>query len=337
MKMKLINIIFAALISVFIIPFIPANGQTLDSLYPAVEKGIYGSIDAVLIANSDSILYENYFNDFEKDELHKCYSVTKSITSILFGVASKNDQLPVLDTPIQEFFPEYSDIFIKEPEKQKINLYQMFTMTAGFEWNEFGGIPRKYSESSDFIRSILEIPLESEPGTKFIYNTAISVLLGEILKRITKRNFDEYLKSELFEKLNITNYKLAFVAEGIPNSGGGLEMKADDLIKIGMMMLNNGAGIIPKEWINISTAKHVERGSGSDYGFHWWKYDSNTPIGKAVKINDIYFASGHGGQFLWVIPHANLTVTVFSKNFSQPKLPHKLFQDFILPIIQKSE
>ncbi len=310
-------------------------GQQYSDLTNDIETGKYGVIDAYIIATEDSILYEKYFNSFEKDQLHKCYSVTKSITSLLYGIAYKNNELPDLESPIINFFPKYKHIFLKDQRKTKITLYNLFTMTAGFEWDEFGGVPKKYSESEDFIGSILEIPLDSEPGTKFTYNTGVSILLGEILKRITHRNYDEILKSELFDKLDINNYKLHFIAPGIPNSGGGLEMQARDLIKIGQMLLKNGDNIIPAEWINISTAKYVERGERSDYGFQWWRYDNDNPIAKKLKTNDIYFASGFGGQFLWIIPHWNITIVSFAKNFQNGKEGHQILSDHIINIFEK--
>jgi len=310
-------------------------GQNFDKASTNIKSGKYGKIEALIIANADSVIYQKYFGSFKKEDKHKCFSVTKSITSLLYGIAVKDGKLPPLETPVMNFFPEYKEIFQKDSLKRKITLYNLFTMTAGFEWKEFGGVPKKFSESDDFYRSILEIPLNSKPGEKFTYNSAVSDLLGKILERISGESYSSLLRDSLFLKLGIKDYELDFVSPSAPNSGAGLKMKAEDLVKIGQMLLKNGAGIIPEKWIDISTAKYIERGAHSDYGFQWWRYDALDSIAIKSKVNDIFFASGYGGQFLWVIPHLGITVVSFARNFDDGKLSHGIIRDYIIPISEK--
>lgn len=310
--------------------------QDFGKLTDAVEKGKYGNIDAIIIADADSIIYEKYFNGFNADRLHECFSLTKSVTSILYGIAAGEGKLPELDTPVIEFLPEYKKIFIHEASKGKITLRHLLTMTAGLEWNEFGGIPKKLSESDDFVKAVLSLPMASPPGNKFIYNTSVSVLLGVLLEKFTGVSFEDYLRSKLFDKLGIYKYKLDYVTDGIANSGAGLSLKAKDLIKIGQMLLKKGNGILPPEWIKLSTAKHVERGKRSDYGFQWWRYDNAGDIASRLSFNDLFFASGFGGQFLWVIPHWNITIMTFERNFENGKEAHKMFADYFIPAFENN-
>lgn len=322
---------FTIVLLIAALNFVPA--QNFNKLINDINVNKYGKIEAVVIANPDSILFESYFNGFKRDSLHKCYSITKSITSLLFGARDVKNLPPDIKNKLASYYPEYTPVFQSDSQKFNITLNHLFTMTAGFEWKQFAGVPPEIAKSDDVLEALLQIKLDSKPGTKFTYNSGVTVLLGNILERITKTKFEDFLKSKLFDKLKIENYKLEYLANTIANTGSGLSMQAIDLIKIGQMLLKNGGELIDPDWIRLSTQKHVERGSHSDYAFQWWRYDMKNEIATALK-NDVYFASGHAGQFLWVIPHSQITVLVFSDNIKNPKLPHLLFKEHIVPMLK---
>ncbi len=329
------QILFSFLfITVFTFPqsFAQKKQSEYSLLVDDCEKGKYNKIDAVIIADSTDILLEHYFNGFSEDDLHKCYSVTKSITSLLFGVLEKKNQLPGLNDKLFNYFPEYKELFKKNPDKKKITIKHLLTMTAGFKWNEFGGIPPKLSESDDVIKAILELPMDSEPGTKFTYNSGVSVILGRLLEKFSNKRYEELL-SEFFKILGVNNFKIDYLTDDVANSGAGLWMTARGLTKVGQFLLKNDNRFISSEWIKKSTKKMVERGNHSDYAMHWWRYDKDNKILKLLNNTEIYFASGHGGQFLWVLPELGKTVVVFSSNYSNGKEAHELFYDHIAKIL----
>ena len=120
------------------------NFRRLDSL---IVSGKFGKINSLIIVKNDSLLFEKYYNGFTRDSLQNLYSVTKSVTSLLFGVAAKQFLLPDLETPIYKFFPEYRLIFDRTPAKKKIKLIHLFTMTAGLDWEEFKGYPNNFKKN----------------------------------------------------------------------------------------------------------------------------------------------------------------------------------------------
>jgi len=210
-------------------------------------------------------------------------------------------------------------------------------MTAGFQWKEFGGYPPEIINSKDWTEKILSLPIISKPGKKFLYNTGLSFLLGRILQKITGQSIDTFAEKFLFSKLNIKKFKWRKTPSNKCDAGAGLLMRPIDLAKIGLLLLHKGKNIIDSKWLFLSTSKFIERGKRSDYCLQWWRYDSNSKIAKLTSVNDIYFASGFGGQFLWIVPHLNLTVVSTAFNFTNPKITHLIFKDFILKKFEKKK
>ncbi len=312
------------------------GGNPLETLDSLIKANKFGNVHSLVISKNGNLVFEKYYNGYTRDSLQKLYSVTKSITSLLFGVAAKQVKLPDPDTPIYKFFPEYRLIFDRSPIKKDIKLIHLFTMTAGFKWNEFGGYLPEVKAEKDWLYGILNLPLVNKPGKKFLYNTGLSLLLGAILRKIIKKPVDIFAKKNLFDKLGIKNYRWRKVPPRITDTGAGLMMRPVDLVKIGVLLLHKGGNIVDPGWLFLSTRKFIERGRHSDYCLQWWRYDSESDIAKIVSSNDIYFASGFGGQFLWIVPHLNLVVVLTAANFENPKVYHYVFKKFILGKFEKN-
>ena len=107
------------------------DGKRLEEAVVKIKNGDYGKIHSLLITRNDYLVLENYFSDYERDDFHRVYSVTKSITSALIGIALKKGKIDSVGTKILEFFPEYEDIENLDIRKKKISLENVLTMTAG--------------------------------------------------------------------------------------------------------------------------------------------------------------------------------------------------------------
>lgn len=255
--------------------------------------------------------------------LHKINSITKSIVAILIGIAIEKGFLCNVHTPITKWIPNVPK------EKEGITLYHLLTMTTGEGWHEFGkGVifPNDFAHSENWVDYILQTPVTEEHGTKMNYNSGSSHLLSYILQEATGMTTEQFARTYVFEPLQIEEYEWQKDPQGVFVGGFGMKMKAEDLLKIGLLCLQNGRWngkeLVSAEWIHESTTmlfttyEHI-----ASYGYHWWILDP--------KVDDvsyhIYFAMGYGGQYIIVIPKLELTAVISSHMPKRGLIPLQAF------------
>jgi CubicO group peptidase (beta-lactamase class C family) len=194
------------------------------------------------------------------------------------------------------------------------------------------------ASKADFSRYVLERPVAMPPGTKFVYNSGISLMLGEIVRKVSKLPADKFAERYLFSPLGITNYYWQKAPNGVVNTLGGLWLRPRDMAKIGQLFLNggrwNGKQIVSEEWVKESTKQQVGAGqlpawfSADGYGYQWW-LGSFQVRGQTFES---YSARGQGGQFIIIFP-ALQTVAVFTGWNDNELLgqPLDMIRKYILP------
>ena len=283
----------------------------------------------------------NYFDSAlhpykEGSDMHSIQSITKTITSIVFGVAiTRGDFLAPLDTPVLNWFDE-TKVLNVDDRKRKMTLRHVLTMTTGLEWEEKVPYADKNSDSSrmegtdDWVAYTINKPMVSEPGKDFNYSSGASQLLAHIFLHETGTDIDAYAGEHLFAPLGI-NYHWKRTYDGTTDTEGGLFMSGPDLIKIGHLMLDDGAWngqqIVSKSWIQESLASSVPENKADkafSYGFQWWLY--HRPDNGRI----IWTSAGMGGQMLLIFPEERLVVTVLSWNIlSIPVSMEKIIEHVI--------
>jgi len=266
---------------------------------------------SLLIYKDDELLFEKYYNGFNETKLANLKSVTKSITSLLIGVAIDKGMIKNENQKLIEIMPELFDK-VSDEKKKEITIRHLLTMSAGFEWNNFGGKWRNgWDNSKEPNKYLIEkVPLKNNPGEIWNYNSGISHLLSGIIKKCSGINTFEFAKRNLLDPLSIKEIKWEKASDGNERGNSELWLKPKDLAKIGLLMLNDGRWknkqIISKHWIDKSTKKYFDGFTQiGGYGYHW----HTRKFGKYKS----YLAAGWGGQFLIVIPALNLVVVNTSK------------------------
>jgi len=266
---------------------------------------------SLLIYKDDELLFEKYYNGFNETKLANLKSVTKSITSLLIGVAIDKGMIKNENQKLIEIMPELFDK-VSDEKKKEITIRHLLTMSAGFEWNNFGGKWRNgWDNSKEPNKYLIEkVPLKNNPGEIWNYNSGLSHLLSGIIKKCSGTNTLEFAKRNLFDPLSIKEIKWEKASDGNERGNSELWLKPKDLAKIGLLMLNDGRWknkqIISKHWIDKSTKKYFDGFTQiGGYGYHW----HTRKFGKYKS----YLAAGWGGQFLIVIPALNLVVVNTSK------------------------
>ncbi len=261
---------------------------------------------AYLIIKNDSIYYEKYFEGFSDTSHTNSWSMAKSITSLLIGAAIEEGKIKSVDEKVSDFLPSFNkglDTLLK--------IKDLLTMSSGIPFGESyvnpAGYPAKALYGSNITWLTLRYHCTEKPGTKFIYQSGNTELLGHILTKATGKTVSEYASEKLWKPLGAeypafwsTDHK-----DGMEKTFCCFNSNARDFARIGMMMLDsgkwNGKEIIPKDYFIQSTTPQTIR----YYGYQWW-------IGR-MGTHKLFWAEGYDGQFIIVIPDEKMVVVRLGK------------------------
>jgi CubicO group peptidase (beta-lactamase class C family) len=270
------------------------------------------AIHSLLIIRHGYLIFEEYFNLEEylgytqsnQDNMHSLYSVTKSFTSALIGIAIEEGYIDNTSVKVVDFFPE-STIENLDSRKKTMTLNHLLTMTTGFEWDEWTGDSGfKMLKSANPVEYMLDLPMKNEPGTVLTYCTGASHLLSAIVQKTTGKTTLEFARKYLFHPLGISEVQWTYDQQYINHGGHGLSMKSRDMAKFGYLYLNNGTWngkqILSTDWVTKSTQSYNLFNENSGYGYQWW----------TLPQSNVYYASGLYGQSIYVAPENDIVVII---------------------------
>ncbi|RAP73563.1 serine hydrolase domain-containing protein [Paenibacillus montanisoli] len=292
------------------------DSAKLARVFDEIVGGKFCETHGVYAVRNGEPVFETYFYPYTSDTLHNVFSVTKSLTSALIGIAIKEGLLEGVHQRVFDFFPEHAG-FNTDPRKNALTIEHLLTMTGGFEWDDETDL-KACVLSDNWAGYVLSKPMAEEPGTVYCYNTGGSYLLTAILDKVAGMPTSRFADRCLFGPLGITDYSWITDPQGILIGGFGANLKPSDMVKFGMLYLNEGQyqgkRIVTEEWVRASTKKRTDNG----YGYHWWVFEEERR----------YAASGYGGQYIYVVLEANLVVAV--TNGGGYELPVGLFTQAIV-------
>ncbi len=283
----------------------------------------YGNTTGIVIIKDGIVSYEKYFKGCTANSRVHVYSVTKSVISILIGIALDKGYINNLEKKVLDYFPEYK---VKRGERkiQNITLRDMLTMTAPYKYQLFAPYI-KYFKSSDWVKFSLDLLGGRGKIGTFRYAPLIGPdILSGILVKATGKSVLDFAAENLFEPLGIKvennllfNNKEEQIAfnqstdisgwvtdsAGIHATGWGLTLTPMDMAKIGQLYLNGGMWgdrrIISSKWIDDSTVEHSRwKKRNLPYGYLWWVNE------------DGYAAMGDGGNTIYVNAKKKLVVSI---------------------------
>jgi len=324
----------------------------LSALSTAVVSGKYPAVHSILVSRNTAKLYQEYFNGYAPDSLHDSRSSFKSIASLLVGIAIDKGLIKTIDRPIYTFFPNNTAI-AHTLEKRKITIKHLLEMRSGLdcdEWSDGGkDCESEMEKSSNWIDYSLSVQLKSNPGEKWSYTSCNTMILSGIISKASGMSVMEFAKRYLFDPLEIYKYRWTTDPEGNGMTAGSFYIKPSDMLKIGQLVLNNGLWngrqLISKEWIKQSTQGIIPIPEGhsfvrisrsqiaypcqSYYGYSWY----NEKIKTSTWQYDTVFASGNGGQYIFIIKELNLTVIFTQGNFGswKAKQAFDILARYIIP------
>jgi CubicO group peptidase (beta-lactamase class C family) len=296
------------------------------------------SLTSLLIQQDGQLLATYFFNGMEEGEATNIKSASKSIISLLIGIAVEKGHIKNVNQPIKSYFEDY---FRANPDsvKESITIKDLLTMRSGLETTSFHNYGR-WVISDNWVEFALDQPMEKQPGGDMAYSTGTSHLLSVILSKATGMSTKAFAKEYLFNPMDIQVGGWDRDPQGYYMGGNNMALAPGGMIKIGQMMLNrglyNGQRIVSKDWITDSFKTYTRSNYNPyNYGYMWW----NKPVG-GYKV---YFAWGFGGQYIFMIPELDATIVLTgalenatqSRSYKEPVF--NLLGDQIIPYLRTSK
>jgi CubicO group peptidase (beta-lactamase class C family) len=311
------------------------------------------NIHSVLVIRRGSLVFEHYRRGVDQrwgralgevahgpEDKHDVRSVSKSVVSLLFGIALDRKLIANIDQTVFTFLPQYASL--RTPAKERISLRHLLTMSSGIAWNE--NIPytdeqnseRRMTRAPDPYRYVLEQPLIGEPGKVWNYCSGSTALLAAVLQRASGKWIVKFARDELFTPLGITDLEwVQMPASGEFAAASGLRLRPRDMAKLGQLVISHGIWkgkpIVSAEWLEESTTGRFPVDTVY-YGYQWWIGSSHV---NAKKI-DWFEAFGLGGQRIIIVPSLDLVVVFTTGLYDMENasfVTTGLLDDYVLPAV----
>ncbi len=286
------------------------QGKPVNELNTALnELEDIDRLYSVVVIKNGKLIAKRYYHGASENNAFNLNSVTKTVTSLLIGIAIEEKIIDSLTQPIINFFPEFREK-LNDPRKLKISVQDLLSMKAGFAYDCF--------DCTEFF--FTKMPLVSEPGQTFLYSNGSYNLLSEIILKQSKKSAMEYASKKLFKPLNIQTEKWHKLSNGNNSGAFGLYLTTTDMARIGLLLLKDGKIdsnlIVSENWIkrmqfNYTTNYKRKNENSSNfkvkgYGLGCWITETN-----GYKT---FTARGHGGQMIHIIPDKNIVIAITQKD-----------------------
>lgn len=338
MKNKLLILFSLLFLS---IGFFEVKGQPSDKSDSEEILGLgmeVGSIKSIMIEKNGELIAEKYIGGINASRTTNIKSASKSIMSLLIGIAIDNGYIENVDETIDQYFEEY---FSANPDsiKESLTIKDLLTMRTGLESTSMRNYGR-WVISDNWSEFALNRPIVGEPGGDMIYSTGTSHLLSIILTKATGMDTRKFANEHLFDPLNIRLGGWDRDPQGYFMGGNNMALSPDALLKIGRMMMDlgeyNGQRIVSVEWV-LDSVKVYGRSSYNpyNYGYMWWRQD--------VGDYEVVFAWGNGGQYIMMLPELDSVISITSyigQNNGSRRYQRDIFdflEDSLIPFIESSE
>ena len=312
------------------------DADRLSNLVQRLESNAIPGIHSLAVVRHGYVAVEEYFNGSSASVVHTMQSVSKSVTSLITGIAIDEGKLATT-TRIFDLLPAYDTLIRGDERKRGITAGHLLQMRAGINFYEqpYEGSPlqRLNASSGDWVVHALGEPMNAAPGELWQYNSGGVIALAKTVQVATGVRWYQYAREKLFNPLGITT-QYWFIAryDSLAHTGGGLHLQTMDLARIGYLVLRNGnwngTQIVSEAWLRESTRAYSSGtyalgGYNTSYGYLWWLM----PVGNENMI----VASGNMNQWLFVLPGKDLVIAVTGAN-NNTSVPDFVYRD-ILPAI----
>lgn len=272
-----------------------------DSLKRIHER--WGSV-AYVIIHQDSVWFEEYYGGYSDSSKSNSFSMAKSITAALLGKALEEGKVSSLQQKVKDFVPELAG-----PFAEALTMENLVSMSSGITWDEsyynpFSITTRLYFDK-DIQGAIPALPVDKQPGLKFIYQSGDTQMLGIALQRATKSTLSELMSTYFWKPMGAEHSAIWQVDSekyGIEKAYCCIASNAKDFARFGKLYLNhgrwNGQQLLDSAYVAKSIQPRYPE--SPQYGYGWW-------MGQ-YKDKPYFYMDGHLGQYVIVVPQDELII-----------------------------
>jgi CubicO group peptidase (beta-lactamase class C family) len=290
----------------------------LETVLAGWDHDEHADLRAVVVLKGERIVAERYYNGETATTLHDIRSAGKSVTALLVGAAVDRGKIAAVSDPVERYWPATRGSAIGDAA-----IDDVLTMRSGLDsFDEDPASPGnedKFDEAADPLAFLLAVPRASRPGTQYRYNSLTAHVAGRLVEQATGQDLQAFADAVLFAPLRIARWQWGRDNAGHTKGQGNLSLSARDLLKIGQLVLKRGSyegkRVISEAWIEAMLAPRVPIGDSDryadDYGYFWYA-KKQTVAGRDVPV---LFASGNGGNKIYVIPALDMVVVITSSAY----------------------
>lgn len=264
---------------------------------------------AFLVIRNDSLLYERYFHGYARSTPVPSFSVAKSFTSMLVGIAIHEGAIGSVYDPVTKYIPELIPAGF-----EKVTIEHLLNMHSGIKssesyFNPFGGVAKLYY-GRNLKKYLKKLKLNQEPGGAFSYKSVNTQLLGLIVERSTHKLLADYMQEKIWQHIG-AEYNASWSIDSRKHNEAKafccFNATAVDFAKLGTLYLKNGnwngLQLVPDSWVKESLSTHGHK-NGGIYSYQWWHTSPSD-----------FMAQGHLGQYIYVYPKKNIVIVRLGKKY----------------------
>lgn len=314
------------------------NPDSVQHLVSLIRMTPPSDFRGLVVLKDRKLVVEEYFNTYWRETIHDIRSAGKSVTALLLGIALDKGLIKSEQQSLSEFFPQVKGL------KAHIQIKHLLMMSSGLAADDADpnspGNSSKWLTEPDWVGFALSLPTAFKPGEKFVYNDVCPMLTGAIIEQVSGRKLADFAKDYLFTPLGIREFYWYTGVSRRTGPMGNLYLSTLDLAKLGQLVLNKGSWhgqqLISSGWISRMGQKQFELTDGYAQGYGYYWYRSSVSIGRTTY--DYLFASGNGGNLLFVVPQAQLVVSLTSSAYGQGyghQRSHNIFELILKALVDR--
>ena len=299
-------------------PALARADATLNAVLARWDSDPHHDLRGVVVMRDGRIVAERYYSGERADALHDVRSAGKSVTALLMGIAIDHKRLRGVDDRVADHWPEARGSAIGD-----VAIRDVLTMRSGLaafdEYPASPGNEDKLDAAPDPLAFLLAVPRADPPGARYRYNSATAYTAGIVVAKATGQTMADFARKTLFTPLGIRDWSWASDTAGYTKGQGNLSLTTRAFATIGELVRAagryRGRQVVSARWIHEALTPKVTI-SASDpyadgYGYFWYSKDQQIG-GKPVPVS---FASGNGGNKIYVIPSRHLVVAITSSAY----------------------
>jgi len=319
------------------VAFAAATSEALGVASPAVSAFLDAAaagafeLHSLVIARGGKPAVRAWWAPYRAEAAHSLYSLSKSFTSTAVGFAVASSKLKLTDKVV-DFFPEQKPSQISE-NLTALRVEHLLEMSVG----QASDATPVLTHEQDWVKAFLALPIESPPGSVFLYNSAATYMLSAIVQKVTGERVVDYLRPRLFDPLGLPPMRWSECPRGINTGGWGLSATTDAISKFGQFYLQkgrwNGKQLLPREWIEQATRFKIQQPPGPGQDLAQLKKDSDWHQGYAYQFwrcrHDAFRGDGAFGQFCIVVPQLDAVIAITSRTLDMQGLINLVWEHLL--------